>query len=206
MKTILVLAAACLIDGGLSYAETLTLNDIQVYDSKSGKLFPTKTTFRDNDVVVAGTNPDFGFINVITYANVIAIDAEVSSGAPVSAESLKDISAGAAPIGDSHTWVSIRYTDTKGVEVSVHLYAGQKEDMTFLAGIAAKTGKEVARYGAGGGGILAPGMSAYDLVRSVGGPSGVVQYGNRLILGYTADALGVSVKFVFEADKLVDVR
>jgi hypothetical protein len=69
-------------------AENLTVNDIQIYDAKSGKLYPTKTTFRDNDVVVAGTNPDFGFINVITYANVISIDAEVSTGAPVTAESV----------------------------------------------------------------------------------------------------------------------
>jgi hypothetical protein len=187
-------------------AENLTVNDIQVYDAKSGKLYPTKTTFRDNDVVVAGTNPDFGFINVITYANVISIDAEVSTGAPVTAESLKGVSAGAAPIGDSHTWVAIKYTDTKGAEVSVQLYAGQDSDMTLLAGLAAKTGKAAARYGKGGGGLLVPGMSAYDLVRAVGEPSGVVQYGQRLILGYGADALGVSVKFVFEDDKLVDVR
>jgi len=78
--------------------------------------------------------------------------------------------------------------------------------MTFLAGLAAKTGKAVGRYGKGGGGILAPGMSAYNLVTSVGEPSGVVQYCERLILGYGADALGVTVKFVFEGDKLVDVR
>jgi hypothetical protein len=72
-------------------AENLTVNDIQIYDAKSGKLYPTKTTFRDNDVVVAGTNPDFGFINVITYANVISIDAEVSTGAPVTAESPRSV-------------------------------------------------------------------------------------------------------------------
>jgi hypothetical protein len=78
--------------------------------------------------------------------------------------------------------------------------------MTLLAGLAAKTGKAVARYGKGGGGLLGPGMSAYDLVRAAGGPSGVVQYGQRLILGYGAGALGVSVKFVFEDDKLVEVR
>jgi hypothetical protein len=105
-------------------SDTLTLNDIQVYDTKSGKLYPTKTRFRDNDVVVAGTNPDFGYINVITYTNVIAMDTEVSDGVPVSAESLKVISGGAAPIGDSHTWVSIKFTDTKGAEASVQLYAG----------------------------------------------------------------------------------
>jgi hypothetical protein len=123
MKRATILAVL-LITAGHVWAENLTVNDIQVYDAKSGKLYPTKTTFRDNDVVVAGTNPDFGFINVITYANVISMDAEVSTGAPVTAESLKGISARAAPIGDSHTWVAIKYTDTKGAEVSVQLLCG----------------------------------------------------------------------------------
>ncbi|HAA78291.1 TPA: hypothetical protein DCE37_24605 [Candidatus Latescibacteria bacterium] len=199
------LAVAALISGFVQ-AETLTLSDIQVFDAKSGKLYPTKTTFRDNDLVIAGTDPDFGFINVIGYENLIAVDAEASSGAPETAPTLKGIPVSAAPIGDSHTWVYIKYTDKKGAEMSVQLYAGRKEDMTLLAGIAAKSGKSVARYGMGGGGILAPGMSAYDVVRAVGEPSGVVQYGTNLILGYGPKTLGVHVIFVFEDDKLVDVR
>ena len=204
--TNLLLLAALLIGVGQASSETLTLNDIQVYDAKSGKLYPTKTTFRDKDLVVAGTTPEFGFINVITYANVLAIDAEVSSGAPTSAESLKGISPGAVPVGDSHTWVFVKFADTKGAEMTVQLYAGQKEDMTLLAGLAAKTGKTVVRYGKGGAGLLVPGMSVYDVVRGIGEPSGVVQYGERLILGYGPEALGVTVKFIFEGGKLVDVR
>ncbi len=206
MRTKLLLFVVALIGAGHARSETLTLSDIQIYDVKSGKLYPTKTTFREADIIVAGTNPDFGFINVIGYENVIAIDAEASSGTSVTAESLKGISTAAAPIGDAHTWVFIKYTDKKGAEMSVQLYAGQKEDMTLLVGLAAKTGKAVARYGKRGGGYLVPGMSAYNLVRGIGEPSGVVQYGQRLILGYGPETLGVSVKFVFENDKLVDVR
>tara|TARA_B100000676_G_C17943615_1_gene767890 strand:- start:83 stop:703 length:621 start_codon:yes stop_codon:yes gene_type:complete len=206
MKCKLGLAIAVAIVVGSVGAETLVLNDIQVYDTKSGKLYPTKTTFRDNDLVVAGTNPDFGFINVISYENVIAVDAESCTGGPVSAESLKGIASGAVPVGDAHTWVFLKYTDKKGAEMSVQLYAGQKEDMTLLAGIAAKSGKNVARYGTGGGGMIRPGMSAYDLVTNVGEPSGVVQYGTKLILGYGPETLGVTVKFVFEDDRLVDIQ
>ena len=205
MKTILMLAIALIVTG-TARSETLTLSDIQIYDAKSGKLWPSKTTFRDGDLVVAGTNPEFGFIHVIGYENVIVVDAEVSSGVPETAESLKGIQSSAIPLGDSHTWVSIKYKDKKGAEMSVQLYAGQAEDMTLLAGIAAKSGKAVARYGKGGGGLLAPGMSAYEVVRNLGEPSGVVQYGKRLILGYNEAALGVTVKFVFEDGKLVDIR
>lgn len=205
LKLITIAAVIAAVSTPMS-AQTITLNDIQVYDDDSGKLYPTKTTFRDQDVVIAGTNPDFGFINVITYANVIAIDAEVSAGAPVSAESLKGIPQSIVPLGDRHTWVYVKYTDKKGAEMSVRLYAGEKEDMTLLAGLAAKSGKNVARYGSGGGGVIAPGMSAYSLVRAIGEPAGVVQYGKRLILGYGPETLGFSVKFVFENGKLVDVR
>ena len=206
MRTRLAVLVAVLIGAGSVQSENLTLNGIRVYDAKSDKLYPTKTTFRESDFVVAGTNPDFGFINVIGYENVITIDAEVSSGAPTSAESLKGIGAGAVPLGDSHTWVYVRYTDKKGAEMSVRLYAGAAEDMTLLAGLAAKSGKTVARYGKGGGGMIAPGMSAYDLITGLGEPSGVVQYGDRLILGYGPETLGVSAKFIFEGGKLVDVR
>jgi hypothetical protein len=206
MKAKFAVLVAVLIGNANVQSQTLTLNDIQVYDNKSDKLYPTKTTFRDVDIVIAGTNPDFGFINVIGYENVIRIEAEASSGVPVSAESLKGIGQGAVPLGDSHTWIYIRYTDKKGAEMSVRLYAGQAEDMTLLAGLAAKSGKAVARYGKGGGGILAPGMSAYDVISALGEPAGVVQYGTRLILGYGPETLGVAAKFVFEDGKLADVK
>ena len=52
--TNLLLLAALLVGVGQASSETLTLNDIKVYDAKSGKLYPTKTTFRDKDLVVAG--------------------------------------------------------------------------------------------------------------------------------------------------------
>ena len=49
-------------------------------------------------------------------------------------------------------------------------------------------------------------MSAYDVLRSLGEPTGFVHYGTRVILSYGETALGVPMKFVFENDKLVDVQ
>ena len=58
VRTILI--AALLAGASQTTAETLTLNDIQIYDTKSGKLYPSKTTFRETDLVITGPGNPIG--------------------------------------------------------------------------------------------------------------------------------------------------